>query len=583
MNNNEFLEEINFLKKENKRLKNLLKMSRNDNFLGKRNNREEKQLKVNKDKFFDLSLDLFCIADFHGHFLEVNKAWENLLGYSQQELEKSSVFNFIHPDDLTKTKEQLAKIVEGKSIFKFTNRYCTKNGDYVDLLWNAIPSTEEEVIYCVAHNVTEEKRIEKELRSSREKLIRILDSTPGGIVYADRDIRFQYVNNAYEQWIGKSKEEMIGKDICQVLGHKAFHVVKSGIERVFSGQKSYFLGKLPLYNGKVYDIDARLVPDFNIAGEVVGYFALVTDITERQEAKKQIRLQSAAMESAIDGISIIKNNKFVYVNKSKLNILGYEEKSDLIGKNWLDFYFSSEIKRFNEEIYPSLEKNKYWRGEIVVNRKDKTSAIEEISLTLVDKKHIIAVCRDITERKKAEDKLRIAEENYRSIFENALEGIFQSTKDGKYIQVNSAMASIYGFSSPEEMINAFNSNNYQRYVDDQAKIEFQRLLEKEDKAQNFEYEVLGKNNRRVWIQENTRAIRDRDGNLLYYEGIVNNITARKMEEKRTNKVMARMAKLSDYLNQANIQQNVKSIIESDDFKEIKSKFINEIDDENKIS
>ncbi|HEY9608444.1 putative bifunctional diguanylate cyclase/phosphodiesterase, partial [Allocoleopsis sp.] len=135
---------------------------------------------------------------------------------------------------------------------------------------------------------------------------------------------------------------------------------------------------------------------------------------------------------------------------------------------------------------------------------------------------------DITERKRAEDALRQAEANYRSIFENASEGIFQSTKDGRYIAANRALAQLYGYSTPAELMERLTDIEHQLYVQPNRRTEFIRLLQANDVVVAFESQVYRKDGSVIWISENARAVRDTStGELLYYEGTVEDISEHK--------------------------------------------------------
>ncbi|MEQ9553269.1 MAG: EAL domain-containing protein [Coleofasciculus sp. G3-WIS-01] len=150
-----------------------------------------------------------------------------------------------------------------------------------------------------------------------------------------------------------------------------------------------------------------------------------------------------------------------------------------------------------------------------------------ISPTLADS--VVWVARDITERKRAEQALQQAEAKYRSIFENALEGIFQSTADGHYISANPALARLYGYSSPDELMARLTDIEHQLYVDPQRRTEFSRLLQENDAVADFESQVYRKDGSVIWIAENARAVRDTmTGELLYYEGTVEDITEHKL-------------------------------------------------------
>jgi Amt family ammonium transporter len=141
------------------------------------------------------------------------------------------------------------------------------------------------------------------------------------------------------------------------------------------------------------------------------------------------------------------------------------------------------------------------------------------------------VSGEIAARQQAADAARRAEQEYRSIFENALEGIFQTTPDGRYLNANPALARIYGYESPEEMIHGLQDIGRQLYVDAIRRDEFVAILEQQDAVTAFESEVYRKDGTRIWISENAHAVRDAAGRLLHYEGSVEDISERKRADE----------------------------------------------------
>ncbi|MEG4427546.1 MULTISPECIES: adenylate/guanylate cyclase domain-containing protein [unclassified Microcoleus] len=137
----------------------------------------------------------------------------------------------------------------------------------------------------------------------------------------------------------------------------------------------------------------------------------------------------------------------------------------------------------------------------------------------------------LIQRKQAEELLRIAQEKYHSIVENAMEGIFQSTPSGGYLSANPALAKLYGYDSPEELMSEINNIAQQLYVDPERRLEFVAAMDAENAVSGFESMVCRKDGRRIWVSENVRAVRDSKGNLIYYEGTVSDITERKLAQE----------------------------------------------------
>ena len=138
---------------------------------------------------------------------------------------------------------------------------------------------------------------------------------------------------------------------------------------------------------------------------------------------------------------------------------------------------------------------------------------------------------EIAERKQVEEAARAAEADYRAIFDNAPVGIFQSTVAGRYQKVNSAMAEIYGYSSPEEMVNSVQDIVRQIYVEPSARKKFQSLLSEKGEVIEFENQNRRKDGSIIWTSTNARTVRDAEGHILYYEGFVRDITRRKHTEE----------------------------------------------------
>jgi PAS domain S-box-containing protein len=131
-------------------------------------------------------------------------------------------------------------------------------------------------------------------------------------------------------------------------------------------------------------------------------------------------------------------------------------------------------------------------------------------------------------RKQTEEALRIAEEKYHSIIENAVTGFFQSTAYGKFITANPAVARIFGYESPADLINSIEDIAKQVYVLPERRQEFLEALEANDEIRGFESLVFRQDGSVIWISENTRAVRDTQGKLLYFEGTIFDITQRKL-------------------------------------------------------
>ncbi|MBD2740316.1 adenylate/guanylate cyclase domain-containing protein [Coleofasciculus sp. FACHB-1120] len=143
----------------------------------------------------------------------------------------------------------------------------------------------------------------------------------------------------------------------------------------------------------------------------------------------------------------------------------------------------------------------------------------------------------LIDHKQTEEILRITQERYHSIVENAVEGIYQTTPCGRYLSANLALAKIYGYESPEELTTSIKNVEQQLYVDLNRRREFIEAMESNHAVMGFESQVYRRDGTIIWISENARSVCDSKNKLLYYEGTVSDITARKLAQEQTEKLL----------------------------------------------
>jgi PAS domain S-box-containing protein len=141
------------------------------------------------------------------------------------------------------------------------------------------------------------------------------------------------------------------------------------------------------------------------------------------------------------------------------------------------------------------------------------------------------------------------EASYRAFFDHAIEGIFRTTVDGRYLAVNQALADIYGYPTPEALIVGLTDIGGQLYADPRRRDEFGSLMQANDVVMHFVSEIHHRSGRRIWISENARAVRDWSGQLLCYEGTVEDVTD-KFEQERALRIALRQAEIANKMKAA---------------------------------
>ncbi len=212
--------------------------------------------------------------------------------------------------------------------------------------------------------------------------------------------------------------------------------------------------------------------------------------------------------------------------------------------NTSDLIFARErlINRKIDDI-PVPSVSRQFASAMEAARKTRSPASAEYSLYIDGEKRfyearfipsandqIVIMVRNVSERRRAEKALVESEEKYRSIFENSIEGIFQTTRNGKYVEANPALVHMLGYGSQEEILREPGVVTRHYVVPDDRK-RFRELIERHDVLQGFETQVYRRDGSRIWISINAHVVRDRKGDIAFYEGTVENITDRKRVEE----------------------------------------------------
>ncbi|MFB2833514.1 PAS domain S-box protein [Floridanema evergladense] len=284
---------------------------------------------------------------------------------------------------------------------------------------------------------------------------------------------------------------------------------------------------------------------------------LQSEIEDRKRIEAELRLSEEKFSKAFlacpDAIVITNpsNGLMIEVNDAFPKIIGYTRQEALC-KTTLELNIWVNPEQRFQLIEKVLNGESVRDREVLFRRKSGEIFTALISIELInigDWQRSIFVIRDISDRKRAEDALQESERKYHSIFDHATEGIFQTTIDGVFISANPALAQIYGYDSPESLME--NLNAKQLYVNLTSRERFIEKLEKQGILLEFEAQIYRQDGSIIWISENARAVRDKLGNLLYYEGTVKDITLRKETEEALRKSEMQLQQAKEAAEAAN--------------------------------
>ena len=278
--------------------------------------------------------------------------------------------------------------------------------------------------------------------------------------------------------------------------------------------------------------------------EVPVTVAFFTDFSEKKKMEEalqdsEIRFRSL-VESIDEFISVIDvSGRCIYASPKVYDLIGYSTE-EVLGKSPFDFMEPSEAQRVSKVFLLRVQKEEPFDSlEHTLIHRNGTPVIAEVSgKPFFDRNGKLlgyrTISRDITKHKQVEEALIAAEKKYRNIVENAVEGIFQTLPNGRFLDANPALARIFGYESVMELKEAIRDIGVQVYHNPRTRAEHMRTLEERGFG-SFEIQVRRKDGTAGWLFVNTRVVRDGEGKTLYYEGFAKDITERKCLEEKLRK------------------------------------------------
>ncbi len=249
---------------------------------------EKLEMQQDRNKILENSQNLICIAEEDGYLRYTNQAFENILGYSQEELQKLNVLDLIRGNDQKKQSFMSRMLKAKRRKFQFESTINTKQGDVRHISWTVVAQEKDMSFYCIGHDYTEKRNIQRKIEESEQRYRGLFERMNEGLFRSDENGTIKTVNPGFRVMLGYTEEELIGKN-----GYELF-VAEKDIERIRKKIKYRRNGKAGLYeatfchkNGEEVHVQVSATPDYNSDGAFIGVMSIILDVTQRKRAEKE--------------------------------------------------------------------------------------------------------------------------------------------------------------------------------------------------------------------------------------------------------------------------------------------------------
>jgi len=415
-------------------------------------------------------------------------------------------------------------------------------GQIIDIHSIAEYNANERILFGVIQDITDRKKAEEALLKSEEKYRLLIENQGEGVATVDLEETFVFANPAADQMFGVPIGDLVNRNLLDFLAPEQIKKIREQSARRAQLEKGSYEIEIITQAGESRHLLVTATPQTNSAGRITGTFGIFRDVTERIKSEKELINSEKKYRELANSLPVCVfetdlTGQIIFANATCSDWFGYSETELSSGMNILHLVQAEERPRANERFHHIINQNVHTTSEYNVIRNDGSTFPVLASVFSVYNNGLVSGVRgtlvDISERKMAEKKLKMSERNLTNLISN-LPGFAyrcKNDKDWTMEYLSEGFSTITGYSIQEILeyknvtFNELIHPDYRDYLWEQWQTSLALGTSLEE-----EYPIIHKNGEIRWVWERGRDVFDEDGTLLYLEGFISDITARKRIE-----------------------------------------------------
>ncbi|MFN8259196.1 MAG: PAS domain S-box protein [Bacteroidales bacterium] len=524
------------------------------------------ELLIQQERFEQIvknSFDMFVLLDKDGKQKNIWGSVEKITGYTTEEiLARENMMGLVHPEDYGKTKSEFEKILN-KNAGTIEFRFLHKNGNWIDIEAHTSNQKDNPILESVVVNlrdITERKRIERDLRESEIKLKEIFDNSIDNIFVAEvcpqNRFKILTINNQLEKVMNITKIQVEGRYLEEIVDEKASHEIATKYSECVKQRKSIFYEEVANFPDGAKHYLTNLTPVINPLGEVIRLVGISRDITERKNAEEALRESEEMIRSVANNIEngiIYKvltkadgTRKFLYISENVYKYYGIKAEDILQDASLIyNLVHPDDKERLRQEEENAMKNFSVFKSEVrFVNYEGKIrwSYLVSKPYRLNDSIYWNGIEIDITDRKEKEQEIK----RLSSALVQSPVSIIMTDKKGVVEYLNPQFTIDTGY-EPSDFIGSSWRLMRAEEEDDRLINEISSTL-KSGKPWNGQLKGRKKNGTEFWNEASISSVLDEKGRVLNYIAVFQDISEHKDFEQKLEHIAENLKKAQEIGN-----------------------------------